>query len=488
MSAVQPGAGAQPQAPAPPGTSGHVGDIAIVLHSHMPYVEGFGTYPFGEEWLFDAAIRSYLPVLALAENLTLSVTPVLADQLEDAGVQRRLLEFARNYRAGSARLDAGEMESPELRAACAAEADRYDAAVAELERLGGDVLAAFAGAAEEGRVELLASAATHAVLPLMASRAGRRLQIETGIRSHRRRFGPATGFWLPECAYAGGLPKLLANQGIRYFCVDQSAFEPPEAALRPIAARAATAMTIDWEAVQWLWSLDGYPSDPLYADFHRKSWRGTRPWSIGGDAYDPEAAAARAREQGREFAAAVAARLGAHREREGSPGLLTFAIDTELLGHWWWEGPVWLASALDALPAAGVRPLRLADAADLHPGEPRPLRRSSWGEGKDLRTWDSPAVADIAWGVRRLELRVMREAAAGRLRGDSLLRAARELLAAQASDWAFLDSRRQAGDYPYERVLGHSESLFEVINSTAPVDPQLRNLAPDLSLAPLLEP
>ena len=35
-----------------------VGDLAIVLHSHMPYVEGFGTYPFGEEWLFDAVVRS----------------------------------------------------------------------------------------------------------------------------------------------------------------------------------------------------------------------------------------------------------------------------------------------------------------------------------------------------------------------------------------------------------------------------------------------
>ena len=197
--------------------SGHVGDIAIVLHSHMPYVEGFGTYPFGEEWLFDAAIRSYLPVLALAENLTMSVTPVLADQLEDEGVRARLLEFARTYRAGSARLDAADMDSPELRAACAAEAERYDAAVADLERLGGDVLGAFAGAAEEGRVELIASAATHAVLPLMASRAGRRLQIDTGVRSHRRRFGPPAGFWLPECAYAGGLKKLLANQGIRYF-------------------------------------------------------------------------------------------------------------------------------------------------------------------------------------------------------------------------------------------------------------------------------
>ena len=67
-----------------PGRS--AGDLAIVLHSHMPYVEGFGTYPFGEEWLFDAVIRSYLPVLEFAERLTMTVTPVLADQLEDTAV------------------------------------------------------------------------------------------------------------------------------------------------------------------------------------------------------------------------------------------------------------------------------------------------------------------------------------------------------------------------------------------------------------------
>ena len=66
------------------------GDLAIVLHSHMPYVEGFGTYPFGEEWLFDAVIHSHLPVLEVARDLTMTVTPVLADQLEADGVAERL--------------------------------------------------------------------------------------------------------------------------------------------------------------------------------------------------------------------------------------------------------------------------------------------------------------------------------------------------------------------------------------------------------------
>ena len=404
-------------------------------------------------------------------------------------VAARLEEFTRSFRVGSARLDEGEMPTPELRAACGAEAERYEWVLAELERRDGDLIGAFVEAQRARRVELIPSSATHAVLPLLATREGIMLQLETGRRSHARRFGASGGMWLPECAYEAGLEHLLDEAGVRWFCVDQSAHEAAASAMTPIAAGPLTAFPIDWEAVQWLWSMQGYPSDPLYADFHRKSLRGCRPWAISGEAYDADAAAERARRQAGEFAAAVGARLAAHRERAGRPGLLTFAIDTELLGHWWWEGPEWLASVLECLPEHGVRPVRLSDALAAHPAEPRPLRRSSWGEEKDLRTWDSPPVADLARGARRLELRLLRELGARNLSEAALARAARELLAVQASDWAFLDYRRQAGDYPFQRVLDHSRSLFEAIDSRVqPVEPRLRNLAPDLVLATLQEP
>jgi len=464
-----------------------IGDIAIVLHSHMPYVEGFGTYPFGEEWLFDAVIRSHLPVLAVARDLTMTVTPVLADQLEAPGVGERLLDFARHHRADAAELDAADVE-PSLVAACAGEAARYRTALDELERGGGDALAPFVAAGASSRVELVGSTATHAVLPLVATREARLLQVDAGLRSHRRRFGDVRGLWLPECAYEPGLEHILADFGIEHFCTDQSAHEPAAAALRPIATDGPVAFPIDWEAVGWLWSLDGYPSDPLHADFHRRSLRGCRPWAIGGGAYEPEAAADRAREQAREFAASVAARLERYRREHGRAGLLTFAIDTELLGHWWWEGPTWLEEVLGALPATGVRPLTLSRALAEHEPERRALAASTWGAGKDLRTWDSPAVADLAWAARGLEMRLLREIGSGRLGGDALLRAARELLAVQASDWAFLDYTRGAGDYPFQRALGHSRALLEAIDSPSAPEPTVRNLAPDLSPAPLLEP
>ena len=214
------------------------GDLAIVLHSHMPYVEGFGTYPFGEEWLFDAVIRSYLPVLEVADRLTMTITPVLADQLEDAGVQERLRRFLRRVadrrppRPTSSEVRRRSAATP-ARPSWRATGTPWSCSTPTA----ADPLRAFQRAAEEGRIALAASAATHAVLPLLATREGLRLQLDAGIRSHRRRFGWDGGFWLPECAYVPGLEWRLAEQGVRWFCVDQSRHEEPLEALAPVAHR-----------------------------------------------------------------------------------------------------------------------------------------------------------------------------------------------------------------------------------------------------------
>jgi len=326
------------------------------------------------------------------------------------------------------------------------------------------------------------------VLPLLATLAGRRVQVDAGLRSHSRRFGEAQGFWLPECAYEPGLERLLAERRLRWFVSDQSAHEQALDALAPVATAAGpVAFTIDWEAVSWLWSLEGYPADPAHRDFHRQSLRGARPWSIGGGAYDPAGADAAAARQAEEFLAGIAERLGRFAGARGRRGLVVFAIDTELLGHWWWEGPQWLREVVAGAGAHGVELVTLSEALARHEPEERPLLASTWGEAKDLRTWDSPEVADLAWAARRLELRLLRALGNG-LAPGAAERATRELLALQASDWAFLDRRRQAGDYPFQRITDHARAMLEAIHSREPQEGRLRNLAPDLSLSPLLEP
>jgi 1,4-alpha-glucan branching enzyme len=463
------------------------GDLAIVLHSHMPYVEGFGTYPFGEEWLFDAFARSHLPVLDVAERLTMTVTPVLADQLEADGVGERMLTFLRRHRVDAADRDAAD-RGAELRGAAKLEAELYTGAIDRLRRLGGRPLRAFQEAHAGGRIALMSSAATHAVLPKLATMAGRRLQVDTGLRSHRRRFGATDGFWLPECAYTGGVEAVLAERGIAYTCLDQSAQERGTAALVPVRLPGGpVAFTIDWPTIRLVWSEGGYPSDPAYLEYHRLSPNGIRLWSVGGRPYAAAVAAKRAGEHAAGFLAAVRDRLERHRAERGRRGICVFAVDTELLGAWWAEGPIWLGEVLRRAELEGVRLLTLPQALSEHPAEERSVAAASWGEGKTLETWDSPAVADLVWGARRLELRVLRSLAIGG-RGDAALRAARELLAVQSSDWAFMDHRGQAGDYPYRRVTAHAEALLQAIDSDEAPEPSVRNLAPDLSLAPLLEP
>ena len=471
-----------------------VGDLALVLHSHMPYVEGFGTYPFGEEWLFEAFTRSHLPVLEVAERLTMTVTPVLADQLEAPGVGERMSAFLGEHRVGAATREVAEQEEPGLRAAAEHERSLYERAAERLETLGQAPLRAFQQAHEDGRVALIPSAATHAVLPKLATAAGRRLQVDAGLRSHRRRFpsagaNRAEGFWLPECAYAPGTDAVLAERGIAYTCLDQSAHEGGGEALVPVRLPAGpVGFTIDWPAVRLLWSEQGYPSNPAYLEYHRLSPQGIRLWSISGAPYDADAAERQAAEDAGAFLAAVRDRLHSHRAARDRPGLCVFAIDTELLGHWWAEGPLWLREIVRSAEREGVGLVTLPEALGRHEPEQRPLTESSWGEGKSLETWDSPPVADLAWAARRLELRLLRELGRSGDRGPNLVRAARELLAVQSSDWAFMDHRGQAGDYPFARVTGHAEAMLEAIDSTEAPDPALRNLAPELSLAPLLEP
>ncbi len=453
----------------------------------MPYVEGFGTYPFGEEWLFDAFARSHLPVLDVAQDVTITVTPVLADQLEAPGVAGRMRAFVREFRLEAAERDL--RADAALAGAAGAERDRYLVALERLESLGGDLLEAFRASQRDRGVALITSAATHAVLPLIATAGGRRLQIDAGLRSHGRRFGATRGMWLPECAYEPRIDALLAERGIGFFCADQSAHEQPVDSLAPIRTPAGPlAYTLDWETVSLVWSERGYPSHSAYLDYHRQSPNGIRLWAVGGEPYEPEEAAARAERDAGRFTDHVAARLAEYRARRGRRGLLTFAVDTELLGDWWTEGPEWLAAVLRLAPERGIRLVTLARAEADAEGEMRTLRASTWGEGKGLVTWDSPPVADLTWAARRLELRTLRALSGGDMDRAAAQRAVRELLAVQASDWAFLDARRQAGDYAYRRAVAHAESLLKAIDSREVPDPRMRNLAPDLSLSPLLEP
>jgi 1,4-alpha-glucan branching enzyme len=459
-------------------------ELAIVLHTHMPYVEGFGTWPFGEEWLWEAVATSYLPLLDVLDAaaarspdgrapVTLSLTPVLCDQLEAPGAIERCVRFLREVRPETHRRDIETFR-----------AQRDTAAVDELERSAAEYAAAAEMLGELGAAGLLerlgghaswTSSATHAILPLLCLDEAIDLQIEAGVDSHRRRFGSwSGGFWLPECAHATWLHEHLEAAGVRATCVeltnlfglgDRRHLQPQQTSEGPLL------WPVDRATMALVWGEDGYPSCPGYRAYDRMTEYRHRVWSTDGSLYDHARAGELTRRHAREFVDAVGARTA-------QGGICVCALDTELLGHWWYEGVQWLGAVLGQAVSQGLALSRLDEAAARrHQAARAPCMRAptSWGDGGDLRTWSAPAVADLAWQARGAELRTLAAAS-----GPPPPRALRELLALQSSDWAFLAYRDWAGDYPRQRARGHAEALDRLLDGDASLAPDLRNLAPFL--------
>ena len=481
----------------------------------MPYVEGFGTWPFGEEWLWEAIAGSYLPLLDLLDEgapLTLSLTPVLCDQLEAPGVGERFETFVDEVRR---RTHAEDIEG--LRAkgfeTLARELERswaeYEGLLERFRERRGDVLGAL------GRHAQWTSSATHAVLPLLATDAGIRAQVQTGVDSHRARFDSAHrpvmhspagaanmrgvgwkgGFWLPECGHAPYLEPLLEEAGVKATCVELTNLWGLGARehLRPyVGESGVTLVPIDRATITRVWSDSGYPAHGSYRDYHHHTVHHHNPWANDGEPYEHDLALGLAREHAREFVAATIQRLRAANEADDDGaslpggGLVVCALDTELLGHWWYEGVAWLRAVVEECEREGLPLVRIDESAALQ--DPAPLESpewepSTWGKSGDLSTWSGPAVADIAFETRAAELRTV---AAGHGAGAA---AVRELLALQASDWAFMVSRGLAAPYARERIEGHRDALERALaDGPGASAERVRNIAAHAEASALLGP
>jgi 1,4-alpha-glucan branching enzyme len=432
----------------------------------MPYVEGFGTWPFGEEWLWEAMVGCYLPLLDLLDRdpaVTLSLTPVLCDQLQAPGISERFESFIGDVRRTTHREDIEGMRAAghlELARELERSWGEYEAALGRFRRRGGNLLEGFSGHTQ------WTSAATHAILPLLVTEAGARLQVMTGVRAHRARFSDRWrgGFWLPECAYEPWLQRVLLDAGVRAVCVELTARfgEGADEHLRPLQSESGLVLVpIDRATMSLVWSDDGYPAAGAYRDYHHHTLRHHTPWANDGSPYEHERALALAREHAADFVARTIARLGSGPGADG--GLVVCALDTELLGHWWYEGLAWLEAVIEECSRQGLELVRLDDA--LERIDPAVLvgaeqwAASSWGAGGDLSTWSGPAVAEMAFAARACELSVL---AAGTGAGRT---AARELLALQASDWAFMVSRAQAEPYARTRFAAHRSALAAALRA-----------------------
>jgi 1,4-alpha-glucan branching enzyme len=478
------------------------GTCCVVLHTHLPWVAHAGAWPVGEEWLHQAWSTSYLPLVRMLDRfadegrtdvLTLGVTPVLAAMLDDPYLLREFHTWLGNWQTRAVELytqrasDTGRYGGP-LRDLAAYEHRRASAALADFESRwvhGGSPL--LRRLADAGTVELLGGPATHPFLPLLDD-AVVDFALRVGLDDQRVRLGrePA-GIWAPECGYRPGLEDRYAAAGVTHFLVDGptllgSAGPLATAAAWTVGGSDVVVFGRDLEVTYRVWSpRAGYPGGRWYRDFHTFDHAsGFRPARVTSRRtapddkrpYDPAAGVAATERDAQDFVAAVVHRLRESRAATGRPGIVVVAYDTELFGHWWHEGPVWLDRVLRLLPEAGVRVTTLARAAESGPVSGRAdLAAGSWGSGKDWRVWDGAAVADLVEGNAAIQQRlletlgkVLRPGAARSPAADQM---AREALLALSSDWAFCISKDTAAGYARQRVATHRARFDKLADELA---------------------
>ncbi len=221
-----------------------------------------------------------------------------------------------------------------------------------------------------------------------------------------------------------------------------------------------------------VWSADfGYPGDGWYLEFHKKHLPGDhRYWRVTDDrndlatkdAYSPEMAEARVREQAGHFVSTLHDALDGQPRPHGRRPVVCTPFDAELFGHWWHEGPAWLEQVIRWVhedPSIEMMTGRQY-LADTPPATALTLPEGSWGAGGGHHVWLND---ETAWSWRRIyqaERRMVHLARAHAGESDDTLdgfiaQAARELLLLQASDWQFLISTGSAPDYSAHRLVAH---------------------------------
>ena len=453
-------------------------------------------------------------------RLTIGLTPILLEQIGDADVLASFEQYLDAELEG-ARRDVARYASEEPGLADLARFyERFYGQLrgAFVERYGRDVVAQFRRLCQLGHLDVLTSAATHGYLPLMRRDSTIYGQLKVGRETSRRHMERRSqGIWLPECAYRPaylaeggrykpGIEEFLADLNLLYFFTDSHVVAggrpvgkvvgdvagpygaPLRRLVRPVSeAEVGRERTVlrpyyvgqdrvavygrDPRTGMQVWSAAwGYPGDFAYREFHRKDpGSGLQYWRVSGadgdlggkQLYEPLPAERQAIHHAEHFVDLVASTLREFHSQSGRPGLIVSAYDTELFGHWWFEGVTWLRDVLRRLASHPEVGLTTANdyLASFPPDEVLQLPESSWGAGGDHSTWYNHETSWM-WPLihaaeERMEELVARHAEAVGDRARVLAQVARELLLLESSDWSFLVSTGQAAEYATARFQQH---------------------------------
>lgn len=487
----------------------HKGYLCLVLHAHLPFVRHPEHEDFLEEdWLYEAISETYIPLINIMDKLsedkvdfrlTMSLTPTLCAMLSDPLLQERylrhiwkLIELSEKetirLQYQPAFLPAAQMYEQHFRQA------RY---VFE-EKYGRNLLNAFKKFQDMGKLEIITCGATHGYLPLLLDKNAKKAQIKVATQDYAMRFGrQPRGIWIPECAYEIGDDQLLATENIRYFFMETHGVlfaepRPKYGVYAPIyCPSGVAAFSRDIESSRQVWStIEGYPGDYRYREFYRdigydleydyirpylhndgvRRNIGIKYFKITGKVFLGEKQPYSPQEA-KETAASHAGNFMFNRQKqikhlygflEKKP-VIVAQYDAELFGHWWFEGPDFLNFLIRKI-AYDQDEIKLITASDYLAENPQNQvsvpASSSWGDKGYHECWLQGANDWIYRHLHRAQKRMEELARENRheingLRTRALNQAARELLLAQSSDWAFIMATGTMVEYAEKRTKDH---------------------------------
>lgn len=460
---------------------------------------------------------------------TFNMTPILAEQLDDESFKAGFEDYCQEkIDAALSDMKRFELQGELALIGVAGMWQRFytKALVQFKHQWDRSICQAFREFEEQGLIELITCGATHGYFPLLSTDESVQAQVKVAVDSHKRRFGKApAGIWLPECAYRPaynwkapvgtdetvwprkGVDEFLSENGIKFFFVDshmirggeplgtywqkfpqlaelfqrsKHLFTPPEEFRSEyehyLTASDQTVFSRDPQTTVKVWSGDvGYPGDPYYLEFHKQLYPGRlRYWRIsenkadlgGKQPYLPWEAWEHIPAHAKDMKEVLKGALAGYKGQANREGTVVAMYDTELFGHWWWEGPEFLYElAVQLHHDPEIESVTPSELIEQEPAQKAiPLPEGSWGEGGYHSVWLNP---DNAWTWEKLYpcqkemVKLAREIKAGPAL-EWATQAGRELLLAEASDWQFLISTWAARDYSEARFGDHVERFTKL--------------------------
>lgn len=488
------------------------GYVSLILHSHLPFVRHPDKEDALEErWLFEAMSECYIPLIEVFDNLikdnidfkiTMSITPPLMSMLEDDYLNDQYLKYLKS----SIELTEKEIIRNKDNIELSRLSYFYNERLNRFHKIYKDydyrLMNAFKKFNSSGNVGIITSSATHALLPLlMVNPDAVRAQIAAAMQSYTKFIGrEPEGIWLPECAYAYEIDSILREYGLKYFIAEDKAIlnaspRPEYGTYAPIAAPSGVcAFARDAEASEQVWSsVIGYPGDPAYREFYRdigyelpvdyigpyinkdgvRTDTGLKYYKITGktdkkEYYDRQTAMETVQGHASDFIEKRRKQIENVYTHMDKPPVITCPYDTELFGHWWFEGPDFVDNFIRK--AAEDNTMELITPSEYLEKYPlvqcSSLSPSSWGNNGDFSVWLNSSNDWIYKYIHRCEQRMIYladtyKAADGHLK-RALNQAARELMLSEASDWPFMIKNNTTAEYAIRRINTHIERFTEL--------------------------